>query len=37
MWRVGFFGKNLHITAINEKWRVEKFKKSINLEGGNVR
>ena len=34
MWRVGFFGKNQYITLINEEWRVEKSKKSINVEAG---
>ena len=35
MWRVGFFGKtSTYINAINEEWRVEKSKKSINVEGG---
>jgi hypothetical protein len=34
MWRVGFFGKNLTITLINEEWRVEKSKKSVNTEDG---
>ena len=31
---MGFFGKNLHINLINEEWRVEKSKISINVEGG---
>jgi hypothetical protein len=32
---VGFFGKNYLVhTAINEEWRGEKFKISINVEGG---
>ena len=31
---MGFFGKNLNITLINEEWRVEKSKNSINVEGG---
>ena len=26
--------KNYYITLINEEWRVEKSKKSINVEGG---
>ena len=35
MWRVGFCGKNYKcITLINEEWRVEKSKESINVEGG---
>ena len=34
MWRVGFFWKKLVKAAINEEWRVEKSKKSINMEGG---
>ena len=31
---MGFFGENLYITLINEEWRVEKSKESINVEGG---
>ena len=31
---MGFFGKNKYITLINEEWRVEKSKKSIDVEGG---
>ena len=31
MWRVEFFGKNKYITPINEEWKVEKSKKSINV------
>ena len=34
MWRVGFFGKNQYTNLINEEWRVEKSKISINVEGG---
>jgi hypothetical protein len=31
---VGFFGKKLVQSLINEEWRVEKSKKSKNVEGG---
>ena len=31
---MGFFGKNYYINLINEELRVEKSKKSINVEGG---
>ena len=31
---MGFFGKNYYINLINEEWRVEKSKISINVEGG---
>ena len=29
---VGFFWENYYVTLINEEWRVEKSKKSINQE-----
>ena len=31
---MGFYGKNQYINLINEEWRVEKSKISINVEGG---